>query len=506
MLVLWFAFFVLPSSGSKLLSRHKTTVYQSVIGHGGVPGRAVDSVYHQIWTHNSCTATWETEEYNNWWLLDLGERAHIVSIKIWNRLDCCQERLNGAKVLVDGVQVGQLWNSQLTYSLTTDVIGRYVKVSQENGEILTLCEVEVWGEFTGNPGVGPNYFHYPILVSHNRPTTASSGSSNSNTAVDGIFWGHHAVAKDGTCASAVVDTSHQSWWQVVLHKDHIVSLIVLYPNIAGEQSLYGARVFVDDILCGTYPNDNERRHFYAMKCPLGGLIGSRIKVTKSGSNFNLCEAQVFGAISDPPTEAPTTLPICADNADECPVLARQQKCNEPGNLRKCPHSCHQCSCGDNFRSCEKMKETGHCSNNPRFMSVHCKKSCGLCKCVDSLPRCSERAAQGQCINDPSFRVQCPLSCNQCQCGDNLHNCQALALAGDCVRYPAHMLVHCAKSCNQCGSCADNAPFSNQCAARAARGECETNGNMAVHCAASCKLCEEEEEERGDLTDDEYPWI
>ncbi|KAL5267665.1 hypothetical protein ACHWQZ_G004642 [Mnemiopsis leidyi] len=512
--VLLFSFPVL-STGEHLLSRHKGTVYQSTTSSQGVPGRAVDGNHKQHYGDNSCTHTYPTSSgTGNWWLIDLGQRAHVVRIKIWNRghWDCCEERINGARVWVDGIQVAELRNSQREYHLHTSVTGRYVRVTQDHN-VLTLCEVEVYGNYIGESGEGPNYYHHPILVSRHRPTSISGGS-NSNGAVDGVFKG--TSGRHGDCART--DYSAQSWWQVDLDQDYKVSMVVLYA-IRGRETLLGAKVLVDDALCGIYGASSLVQELHAIKCPSGGLVGSKVRVVRDNNYIELCEAEVFGVKSepkpttpptDPPTDPPTPIPdpSCKDLDSNCPILVAQQKCSsDPTTLAKCPLSCHQCSCGDNFRNCQKMQELGLCQYHESFMHKHCRKSCELCECVDSQPHCIVGASQGLCTSDPSFLALCPLSCNQCQCGDNLKHCSAMALAGQCVDNPSYMLVHCAESCNQCGNCADNPPFSAQCAERVARGECETNGDMAIHCAASCNFCEGGGDDDGsDSSDDEHPWI
>ena len=512
----WCFSLLVVSSGYRLLSRHNWAVYQSTTDCGGDPRRAVDGKYWQYYHYGSCTHTYEPRfGTGNWWLLDLGQRARVVSINIWNRSrwDCCAHRINGARVWIDGAEVAQLWHSRPSYRLHFRArTGRYIKISQDNHP-LTLCEVEVYGTYIGDPGNSLSNFHYPIVVSRNRPTRMSGGH-NGRGAVDGVF--HGASGRDGICART--EHSHQSWWQVDLDQDYMVSMVVLYPKRGrGQEALQGAQVLVDDVLCGIYARGSNFRDVYAIRCSSGGLIGRRIKVLRDNNYIEICEAEVFGVKSepkpttpptDPPTDPPTQKPdpSCKDLDDKCPILAAQQKCSDTGILAKCPLSCHQCSCGDNFRKCQSMEEAGLCQYHASFMHKHCRQSCGLCECVDSQPHCIVGAAQGLCTSDPSFLALCPLSCNQCQCGDNHKHCSSMALAGRCIDNTSYMLAHCAESCNQCGNCADNPPYSTECAERVARGECETNGDMAIHCAASCDFCEGGGDDGGDTSSDEHPWI
>ena len=293
MLIVWCLTLLALSTASPPLSRHSSMVYQSTTAYGGVPGRAVDGNHKQHYGDNSCTHTthrnYGTEQ---WWMVDLGQRARIHLIKIWNRShrDCCAERINGARVWVDGVQVGELHNSRPEYHLHISATGRYVRITLGTSQPLTLCEVEVYGNYIGESGDSPDDFHYPILISRHRPTS-QSGGSNSHSAVDGVFQG--STGHDGTCART--DYRSQSWWQVDLGHDYKVSSVVLYPKFGkGHESLLGAKVFVDEILCGTYATSREYSKVFAIICPSNGLIGSKVKVVRKNNFIELCEAEVFG--------------------------------------------------------------------------------------------------------------------------------------------------------------------------------------------------------------------
>ncbi|XP_033101528.1 pentraxin fusion protein-like, partial [Anneissia japonica] len=99
-------------------------------------------------------------EEQNWWMVDLGNTYSIQYVRIYNRADCCRERLNGATIRVGDDAAGMLTNTQCGEAIADaetragSVIdrqcdpaldGRYVSVSLPNN-YLTLCEVEVWGQ------------------------------------------------------------------------------------------------------------------------------------------------------------------------------------------------------------------------------------------------------------------------------------------------------------------------------------------------------------------------
>ena len=64
---------------------------QSSIGWGGLASRAVDGKTSGIWGHGSITHT--NKSTNPWWKVDLEGQYNIEYINIFNRIDCCSDRL-----------------------------------------------------------------------------------------------------------------------------------------------------------------------------------------------------------------------------------------------------------------------------------------------------------------------------------------------------------------------------------------------------------------------------
>jgi len=100
---------------------------------------------------------------NPWWQVDLGATHSISAIQVFNRSDCCQDRLGGATVFVSqkpfdtaldpaarakqpGVTAYSLpagaWSSQ---NVPVDASGRYVMVQQSGWSLFSLAEVKVLG-------------------------------------------------------------------------------------------------------------------------------------------------------------------------------------------------------------------------------------------------------------------------------------------------------------------------------------------------------------------------
>jgi hypothetical protein len=133
------------------------TATQSSTAFGGVAARAVDGN-----TNGNANYTHTNSDAQAWWQVDLGSKAAVDQIRIWNRTDCCPERLSAYDVFVsdepftsfdpDETQ-GQAGVATYHFdasagSPTIIPIGlsvRYVRVQLANTNYLSISEVEVLG-------------------------------------------------------------------------------------------------------------------------------------------------------------------------------------------------------------------------------------------------------------------------------------------------------------------------------------------------------------------------
>ena len=126
----------------------KPTRQQST-GWGGDSGRAVDGRKDgNYWRRSVSHTHWHS---NAWWQVDLQGDFTIRTIKVYNRQDCCQSRLNNFKVEIykDGSRVAELGPFGYDYETVipvSDVEGDLVKVIIPSG-YLQLAEVEVWNVY-----------------------------------------------------------------------------------------------------------------------------------------------------------------------------------------------------------------------------------------------------------------------------------------------------------------------------------------------------------------------
>ncbi|PIX09037.1 MAG: hypothetical protein COZ75_08985, partial [Flavobacteriaceae bacterium CG_4_8_14_3_um_filter_34_10] len=119
----------------------------------GHANRAVDGNKDGHWHRRSVTHTHGTD--SPWWEVDLLDVYDISSISIYNRTDCCPDRLNNFTIMVSnqpfqGNYGGEVFNadkSSFTNSktFTNNKRGQYVRIFIEGNGILSLAEVVING-------------------------------------------------------------------------------------------------------------------------------------------------------------------------------------------------------------------------------------------------------------------------------------------------------------------------------------------------------------------------
>ncbi len=134
---------------------------QSSTGSGGSANRAVDGNTNGTYSAGSVTHTNATA--NPWWQVDLGANGAIDTIQLWNRTDCCADRLSNFYVFVSTTNMSgrsysslvndsTVWRYRLTgqapikLDIPVGITGRYVRVQLAGTNYLSLAEVQVWGQ------------------------------------------------------------------------------------------------------------------------------------------------------------------------------------------------------------------------------------------------------------------------------------------------------------------------------------------------------------------------
>ncbi|MBN1421604.1 MAG: discoidin domain-containing protein [Planctomycetes bacterium] len=212
------------------------TAYQSTNYPGNVASRANDGNTDGVYGNASVSHT-ASGDPTPWWEVALGTEGTIEMIVLWNRTDCCSDRLTNFEVAVydcshDEVYTETFFEDGLGYPfpgepfeipLPPDTRGWYVRVSllapipgREDQFMLSLAEVEVLGEAL-DPPPDPN-----LARKGTASQTSTNGSYTANLAIDGNLSNFtHTLTGVGTPPT----------WEVDLGGMHEIDYIVLHNRV-----------------------------------------------------------------------------------------------------------------------------------------------------------------------------------------------------------------------------------------------------------------------------------
>ena len=303
-----------PASVNLALGRpaFQSTTYPGSSGAAA----AVDGITNGNYFNQSVTATISDSDANPWWQVDLGTSATVQSVVIWNRTDCCAERLSNYWVFVSDTPFdandtpASLQNRPGTFagfqaappqpSTTINVghAGRYVRVQLSNPGYLSLAEVQVLGS---GPPPPPS-----TDLALGKPATESStyfGSPAAAAAADGLTDGNFY---DGSVTATNYETS--PWWQVDLGSSAAIDSIVISNRtdccITRLSNLW---VFVSDTpflptdtpaaletRSGTFAAYQAAAPSPTVSIPVG-FHGRYVRIQLAGSDYlSLAEVRVLG--------------------------------------------------------------------------------------------------------------------------------------------------------------------------------------------------------------------
>jgi len=162
-----------PLGSSSDIAQGKTATQSST--YDGVSGPAyvaVDGNTDGVYFDGSVTST--NDDVNAWWEVDLGSPGDIQQINIWNRTDCCQDRLSDYWVFISNTPFqptdtpatlatrAGTWASHQTSMPNPETVipvggtaGEYVRVQLTGQNYLSLAEVQVMGAFDGGGAAAP---------------------------------------------------------------------------------------------------------------------------------------------------------------------------------------------------------------------------------------------------------------------------------------------------------------------------------------------------------------
>uniref|UniRef100_UPI003AAD69BF uncharacterized protein n=1 Tax=Centroberyx gerrardi TaxID=166262 RepID=UPI003AAD69BF len=283
-------------------------VTQSSVYDTAVPERAIDGNRASNWAQGSCATT--EADFKPWWRLDLLKSYKISNVTITNREDCCPERINGAEIRI-GDSLNDNGNTNPRCAVISSIPagssqtfkcdgmeGRYVNiVIPGRKEYLTLCEVEVYGDFVGHSGPSGNN----IAVGGSVAQSSVHGTGVPERAIDGNRASHWA---QGSCTHTQAD--FKPWWRLDLLKSYKVN----YVTITNREDCCAQRIIGAEIRIGNSLNDNGNTNprcvlissipavtSQTFKC--NGMEGRYVNIVIPGRKeyLTLCEVEVFGVES-----------------------------------------------------------------------------------------------------------------------------------------------------------------------------------------------------------------
>ncbi|MBA5249774.1 MAG: hypothetical protein FE834_09665 [Gammaproteobacteria bacterium] len=145
------ALFTTSAYSDTNLSLGKHALQYGTYVNGAVASKAVDGNTDGIFNNGSVTHT--TNSQGAWWKVDLGDIYVISRINIYNRTDCCSDRLSNYRVSVSNQPSFNPTTYQQdftiypnpTNSINVNARGRYVKIQLLGKNYLSLAEVQVMG-------------------------------------------------------------------------------------------------------------------------------------------------------------------------------------------------------------------------------------------------------------------------------------------------------------------------------------------------------------------------
>lgn len=195
-------------------------------------------------------------EANPWWQVDLGRAVDIHSAQLYNRTDCCGERMSNVVVLVSEQDMtGRSYSSLLADPAITrvqhappmgerlvvplQVKGRYLRVQLAETNALSLSEVQVLALPT-DPLVPDQSLLRNLALGRKASQSSEDQAGAAARAVDGDPDGSFAA---GT--TTLTQTEAAPWWEVDLGERHALSSVVLWNRTdCCASRLAGFTVFV----------------------------------------------------------------------------------------------------------------------------------------------------------------------------------------------------------------------------------------------------------------------
>ncbi|KAK3755526.1 hypothetical protein RRG08_063602, partial [Elysia crispata] len=495
-------------SGGRNVAVKQNTVQSSVVGsftsvHGVDGDVGTDYQPSPTYRTSSQTCTHTSNTSHEWWEVTLGQPKNIDTIRVYNRPDCCGERLRGFSLLARDSSNSTVFSytdtsavSQPVYTIVpSSRIVRPVRTIQINKRIssfaLTLCEVMALGESACPPGLfGLECDRQCNCASQEVACLVSTGGCPSGCAAGytgedcwtvcsaGMFGVDCQENCDLHCSGVNNDCHHVTGSCLVSCDPGYKP----FPQCSQEceSGTYGEDC---GYTCSTRCLHNECDHVTGVckqcgpgntgilcdeECPVG-FHGPGCSIPCNqfcAGTHNECDP-VDGSCETACDAGYYPFPFCTD---ECPVTTYGVGCIEMCSSnclnRDCHHvtgKCIQCAAGHTGEACDEICPPGrhgpecleHCSVQCAGEDKPCNHITGLCE-LGCLPGyqpssgCTEKCLRG------TFGLNCEKSCsatcrsNECDhATGTCHQCVPGYVGGFCNQEcPSHTYgTNCGNTCS-----------------------------------------------------------
>ncbi len=259
LLILSFVLFIFSGivNAQTNVAKGKVARQSSTRAAGGAASRAVDGNKSGSFTNNSVTHTASATENGTWWEVDLGRVYNISQIKIYNRTDCCKDRLSNSRVKVStarfssnsgGALFADILNSSSSQSFVFNerTLGRYVRIYKTGRGVLSLAEVEVFGTPV-NEAVPRVSLDEPQFFEETPSTKPSDTNPNSNNKVSVGNW--NVYDRQGRLLPNL---------KAVTRYHSTGALIVTYRSTSRTAKIQDGKIYSGGIGNGTITNNGNR--------------------------------------------------------------------------------------------------------------------------------------------------------------------------------------------------------------------------------------------------------
>ncbi|PAA55829.1 hypothetical protein BOX15_Mlig029288g1 [Macrostomum lignano] len=330
---------------------------QHSVDFNGKCSRAIDGDTNQNYRKKSCTHT--RTATGAWWQARTSRRARITSVRIYNRQDCCANRLRNFVIKVDG-QVCASYHSSSAFSVKTfrcNAVGRTVRIETRNRVPLTLCEVKVYGRYAED----------------SRARLPLSKCSQ------------HSVDFNGKCSRAIDGDTNQNyrkkscthtrtatgaWWQArTSRRARITSVRIYNRQDCCANRLRNFVIKVDGQVCASYHSSSA----FSVKTFRCNAVGRTVRIeTRNRVPLTLCEVKVYGRYAEVSTEFLGCYPDDSEFPDfivaKVSALMTVWKCNKICKAKKFSYfgvkNGQICGCGNEY------------GNSGDTVKANCNVACG----------------------------------------------------------------------------------------------------------------------------------